>query len=220
MKAIVMLMFAARLVAAQTNDVHFDVLRTLDGQNFTNATIIRTTPAYAVVDFSAGGANVYFTNLPVELRNLYHYDPVAAEQFLAAKAAKKRLEPTPRDRANASVAVAKQSLGVPVHVKLVRLNPDGFIVIRAEGPQADPHAVEAVIHNLPPNILPLLREFSEAVNDVDRTAPTGESIRRSNKADKNFHKWSTIIARPSEYYPRPGVRQWEFVEMGDPNWLW
>lgn len=67
-------------VSAQTN---FDVL-VCNNASYTNATIIRATPAYVVVDFAGGLAKVAMTNLPVNLQQQYHYDPDKAAAALAA----------------------------------------------------------------------------------------------------------------------------------------
>lgn len=67
-------------VSAQTN---FEILVCSDA-SYTNAIIIRATPAYVVVDFDGGLAKVAMTNLPVNLRKQYHYDPDKAAAALAA----------------------------------------------------------------------------------------------------------------------------------------
>jgi hypothetical protein len=74
-------------VSAQTN---FDVL-VCNNASYTNATIIRATPGYVVVDFNGGIAKVALTNLPANLQGQYHYDPDKAAAALAADE-KHRLE--------------------------------------------------------------------------------------------------------------------------------
>jgi len=66
-------------ILAQTN---FDVL-VCKNACYTNATIIRATPAYLVVDFNGGLAKVAMTNLPANLQEQYHYDPDKAAAALA-----------------------------------------------------------------------------------------------------------------------------------------
>lgn len=84
-------------LAANTNEIFFDVLHTAQG-DFTNATIIRTTPAYAVVDWPNGLAKVALTNLSPELQKRFGYDPqkaaalVAAEKQHAADVLKQQIE--------------------------------------------------------------------------------------------------------------------------------
>jgi hypothetical protein len=162
MKAIIMLLFSAGIASGQTNDAHFDVLRTLDGRSFKNATITRTTAAYAVVDFDGGGANVAFTNLPPDLQTRYHYDPAAAEQFWADLASKKRLSHQQEQKIVASMVKAMQTLGEPKRVRLVRVMPNTYLEIESDGVRS-----EAYIPTLPADVLPLLREFTAAQADFD-----------------------------------------------------
>ena len=68
-------------VSAQTN---FDVL-VCKNAGYTNATIIRTTPVYAVVTHNEGISKVALTNLPFSLQQHYHYDPTNAAAALAAE---------------------------------------------------------------------------------------------------------------------------------------
>src|ERR1017187_4659721 len=76
-----LLVIAALMVSAQTN---FDVLVCKDA-SYTNATIIRTTPAYAVVMHSDGISKVALTNLPESLQKKYGYDPDKAAAALASE---------------------------------------------------------------------------------------------------------------------------------------
>jgi hypothetical protein len=78
---IVSFLFVAALpAAAQTN---FEVLA-CSNACYTNATIIRATPGYVVVDFDDGIAKVAMTNLPADLQKQYHYDPDKAAAALTA----------------------------------------------------------------------------------------------------------------------------------------
>jgi hypothetical protein len=78
-KLILLAVLGACSVQAQTN---FDMLFCKDA-TYTNATIIRATPAYVVVDHAGGIAKVALTNLPDVLQHFYHYDPVAAAMAVA-----------------------------------------------------------------------------------------------------------------------------------------
>ena len=62
---------------AQTN---FEVLHTAS-LDYSNATIIRTSPAYAVVMYNDGIAKVPWTNLPITLQKQFGYSPAAAAAF-------------------------------------------------------------------------------------------------------------------------------------------
>jgi hypothetical protein len=65
---------------ANTNEISLDVLLTAQG-NFTNATIIRHNPAYAMVDYPGGIVKVADSNLPPDLQNQFGYSPSNAAAF-------------------------------------------------------------------------------------------------------------------------------------------
>ncbi len=67
--------------SANTNEISLDVLLTGQG-NFTNATIIRHNPAYAVVDYDGGIIKVADRNLPPDLQKQFGYSPANATKFL------------------------------------------------------------------------------------------------------------------------------------------
>jgi hypothetical protein len=90
MKSIVTLMLAAGLAAGQTNEVHFDVLRTLDGQTISNATVKPMSAAYVIVFFDAGGAKIALTNLPADVQKQFGFDPAKAQAELDLQARQKQ----------------------------------------------------------------------------------------------------------------------------------
>jgi hypothetical protein len=100
MKIAAMLMLAAGIAAGQTKDAHFDILRTLDGQSFTNATITRTTAAFAIVDFDGGGKRIAFTNLSEAIQKRFGFDPVKAQEELDLQARRKQ---EAKDRLDAQI---------------------------------------------------------------------------------------------------------------------
>ena len=81
---VLFLVVAGLTVFASTNDIHLDVLLTGQG-NFTNATIIRHNPAYAVVDYPGGSVKVADSNLPPDLQKQFAYSPSNAAAFIAAE---------------------------------------------------------------------------------------------------------------------------------------
>ena len=82
-KLILLLLSLASSLFAQTN---FDVLSCAD-RDLTNATIIRSTPAYVVVQFDGGLVKEALTNLPPVLQEKYHYNPTNAAAALATEEA-------------------------------------------------------------------------------------------------------------------------------------
>jgi hypothetical protein len=82
-------MLSSGLVASPS-DLHFDVLHTLEGKAFTNATITRVTAAYAIVDFDGGGIKIALTNLPEGIRNQVGFDSQRAQEEINADKQKKK----------------------------------------------------------------------------------------------------------------------------------
>jgi len=57
-------------------------IKTLDGQIFTNATIIDLCPTGIVVSIPVGVTNIAYDNLPKDLQNRYGYDTNELSKFL------------------------------------------------------------------------------------------------------------------------------------------
>jgi len=127
------------MALAQTN--YFNVLNTLDGQSFTNATITSVTPAYAIVMYDGGGTRVALTNLPSRIQKQYHYDPASAsaemglieKKKLALKeaqlAAFKALQESEKDKLFRIVngEVVSKSKFVSAWGYIYKVLPDGII---------------------------------------------------------------------------------------------
>ena len=80
MKTVLFLLAAVLSATAQTKP-DWEVFSTSQG-DFTNATVIRTNPAYLVVSHQNGISKVAFTNLSPELQKQYGYDPAKAAAAL------------------------------------------------------------------------------------------------------------------------------------------
>jgi hypothetical protein len=84
--AAIFALLLCQLAHAQTN--FFPVLHCKE-RNYTNVTIKGVTPTTVLLDWDGGGERISITNLPPELQNRYHYDPIEAKKHLDAQAAKK-----------------------------------------------------------------------------------------------------------------------------------
>ena len=73
---------------AQTNDI-YPVLRTLDGNSYTNVEVVSATPTHLTVFFDGGGTRIAFTNLSQEIQKKYKFDPALAAAAASAEAAKR-----------------------------------------------------------------------------------------------------------------------------------
>ena len=57
--------------------------KTVDGQEYKNATLSRVEPDGIVLITSSGISKVYFTELPKEVRDRFHYDAAQADAYTA-----------------------------------------------------------------------------------------------------------------------------------------
>jgi hypothetical protein len=107
--------------------------------------------------FDGGGERVAISNLPPYLQKRLNYDAELARTQDAAEA--ERIA-SAKERADKE-ATAQLAQGPAQKIRLVKILPDTYVQIEAEGALS-----EAYIHNLPPEILTLLREFQSAEANV------------------------------------------------------
>lgn len=72
--------------------LHAEDITLTDGTTYKNVTVTKTEPDGLRIIHSDGGGKVLFTQLPVTLRQKYHYDPVAAQKYSDEQAAKRQAE--------------------------------------------------------------------------------------------------------------------------------
>jgi hypothetical protein len=146
---------------AQTN---FDVLVCANA-SYTNATIVRATPAYVVVDFDGGIAKVCLTNLPELLQEKYHYDPAAAEKALAAETAR---EKSARDQVVAQQLAQQKylaSLAGPVETITIQSITDEHLVGSLT---CETSSGTILISGLPDSVMKYIRQKDWTANEIDR----------------------------------------------------
>ena len=73
--ALVALLFGAVLTFARAEDV-----KTVTGKEYKNVKISRAEPDGLVIIASYGIIKIPFEDLPLDLRQKYHYDPIASAQ--------------------------------------------------------------------------------------------------------------------------------------------
>jgi len=90
---------------------------TINGKEYKDATVTRTEPDGIVVQTKSGITKLYFTELPKDVRERFHYDPEKAASYSAGQTAnyeayQKQQEEVRRQRAEAdaknNAALAKQ----------------------------------------------------------------------------------------------------------------
>ena len=94
---LVALLFGAILTFAQAEDI-----KTVTGKEYKNVKISRAEPDGLVIIASYGIIKISFEELPADLQQKYHYDPVASAQF------RQRLDDAATKRARQIAEVEKQ----------------------------------------------------------------------------------------------------------------
>jgi hypothetical protein len=95
--AVAALLFAAALTLARAEDI-----KTVTGKEYKNVKISRAEPDGLVVIASYGIIKIPFADLPPDLQQKYHYDPVASAQF------RKRLDDAADERTRQIAEVQKR----------------------------------------------------------------------------------------------------------------
>jgi hypothetical protein len=154
--AVAVVLFAPWVFAADTNMIPS---LTIAGQTYTNVEIGAVTGSRVTIFYDGGGKRVAISNLPPYLQQRLNYDPESARLQDAADAERKAAFKGRTDKE--AEANAQQALGPAQKIRLVKILPDTYVQIEVDGVLS-----EAYIHNLPPEILTLLRDFQNAEADV------------------------------------------------------
>jgi hypothetical protein len=82
------LLLAIALLASASIATMAEDFKTLNGKEYKNATISRVEPDGIALIAKTGVLKIYFTELPKEVQQRFHYDPVKAAEFnMAIRAA-------------------------------------------------------------------------------------------------------------------------------------
>jgi hypothetical protein len=156
--AIARIFLAASVFAGDTDPIPS---LTIAGQTYTNVELGSVTGSRVTIFFDGGGERVAISNLPAYLQKRLNYDPEAARAQDAAEAERIAAAKERADKNAEALAAAQAALGPAQKIRLMKILPDTHVQIEAEGVLS-----EAYIHNLPPEILTLLRDFQTAEANV------------------------------------------------------
>jgi sRNA-binding protein len=82
-----MLVWFSSIAHAQVTPVLAEDFKTLSGKEYKDATITRVEPDGVVLKHKSGISKVYFTELPKEVQERFHYNSANAAQFNAGEQA-------------------------------------------------------------------------------------------------------------------------------------
>jgi hypothetical protein len=181
--AIAAVFYAPSVLAEDTNIIP---TLTVAGETFTNVEIGTVTGSRVTIFYDGGGKRVAISNLPTYLQKRLNFDPEAARAQDEAEAERKAAAKERADKEAEALAKAQMALGPAQKIRLVKTLPNSYVQIEAEGATS-----EAYIHNLPPEILALLRDYQNAEAEVTNLeaqlaqapgAPAGNHGRMSRQA--------------------------------------
>src|SRR5437762_4403042 len=67
-----------------------DDFKAIDGKEYKNVTVSRVEPDGIMLTSSSGISKVYFTELPKEIQERFHYDPAKAAAYTSQKTANQK----------------------------------------------------------------------------------------------------------------------------------
>lgn len=97
------LIFPFLLVVCFTSVALADDFKTINGKEYQDATVSRVEPDGVVLTSKSGVSKVYFTELPKDVQQRFHYDAMQAAQFTAATQ-------TAISQRNAAIAAQQQAV--------------------------------------------------------------------------------------------------------------
>ena len=211
MKAIniLVLLLLALPLGAQTNEL-IPVLICGD-QSFTNARITQTSPAYAIVSYPGGIAQVAMSNLPAAYQQRYGYNPTNAEKYLAEK---KQRELAARERQAASAKSEAMPAGAVQTIELTGILDEttygGIPLCSVSGGHAPG---KILVKNMPGPVSDFLHRYQKLKADIDaeETAPvnvTATATRRGpNHAARAAERAANRATREAKGERKVEVKQ-------------
>jgi hypothetical protein len=172
------------IVVRVSAQMDFDVL-VCKNASYTNASIIRVTPAYVVVDYSGGIAEVALTNLPVKLQSQFPYDPASAARFIADENKKTaaRAESTAKQAASRIDPTSPIGITQTITVESVtdQQLPSGVICTIV----IDDNETVVLLAGLPPSVRQYVEQRAQLINQMNllRNTPIRASDANPNGSD-------------------------------------
>src|SRR5436189_2701660 len=77
-------------VILTTNTLVAEDFKTVDGKEYKKVTVSRVEPDGIMLTSSSGISKVYFTELPKEIQERFHYDPAKAAAYTSEKTANQK----------------------------------------------------------------------------------------------------------------------------------
>jgi hypothetical protein len=156
-----LILAALAALAGDTNVIYIDALPA-GGKIYTNATITRVTPAYAVVSYQDGLVQIPMSNMPAVYQAQFGYTPEKAAQFLDEQ---RRIQQKQRQAFLAWQAATRIPTGTNQPVRITAIvdeNSNGGIPFCS----ADGITGGLLVKNLPDSVRQFLARYRQLQADI------------------------------------------------------
>ena len=158
---LVLILSALSALAGATNEIHVDALPA-GGRIYSNATITRVTPAYAVVSCQDGIVQIPMSNMPAAYQTQFGYTPEKAAQFLEEQ---KQIQQKRRAAFLARQAALQAMAGTNRPVRITAIDDDpsfgGFPFCSVDGIDGG-----ILVENFPDSVRQFLAGYRQLQADV------------------------------------------------------
>lgn len=192
------------LLPAQDESATFDIT-TLTGDTYKNSRILKATPAYLSIMHDKGVARVDFANLPETWRSKFHYDPSAAEAFLAKEAEEKRQADARRQQQNAQREREERRHMEELAAARQRLNSVPPLLAPLPGSDPTPPPSTSAFEQVIPSTAPLGQVYTPGI-DTRRSYRYGNTILTDgyySPAPIYYYGTPYISCPPRHHHHRP-----------------
>jgi hypothetical protein len=154
--------------AAGTNEIYVGVLEA-GGTTYTNATIIRANPAYAIVTYQEGIVRVAMSNMPAVYQTKFGYSPEIAQQFLDVEnqiQKERRAAVLAKQRAYQRSAAAQTSKIQPIQITAIldAKSNNGLPLCAVDGIKGG-----ILVDNLPDTVASFLNYYRQIQSDINNS---------------------------------------------------
>jgi hypothetical protein len=196
---VVLILSVLSALAGDTNEIRVGTLPA-GGRFYTNATITRVTPAYAVVSYQEGMVQIPMSNMPAAYQTEFGYTPEAAAQFLDEE---KQMQKKRRAAVLAQQAALQARMGTnrPVRITAIDDNPSfGGI------PFCTTDAIKGgmLVENLPDSVRQFMAGYRQLQADI------ADCQQRLNKLKVPEPPPTNTVPQP----PRLGKKTWVSSSAG------
>lgn len=158
---LMLILFTLPVLADATNDIRVGTLPA-GGKIYTNATITRVTPAYAVVNYQEGMVQIPMSDMPAAYQTQFGYTPEKAAQFLEDE---KQIQKQRRAAVLARQAALQAQAGPNRSIRITAIDDDpafgGYAFCSVDGINGG-----MLVENLPDSVRQFISGYRQLQADI------------------------------------------------------